>query len=138
MPPEPAAGALFDARRRLYYAKPALRGWLHAVWFGASLVAGPLLVARGHGARAVTALAVYTLSVTGLFGISALHHRGTWGPDWSVRLQRVDHLPPALAGPVTRGVRLPRGLPRVRVRGGHLPVRRDNTHHGTNRQLARP
>jgi hemolysin III len=92
MPPEPAAGALYDARRRLYYAKPALRGWLHAVWFGASLVAGPLLVARGHGARPVTALAVYTLSVTGLFGISALYHRGTWGPAWSVRLQRVDHL----------------------------------------------
>jgi hemolysin III len=92
MPAEPAAGALYDARRRLYYAKPVLRGWLHAVWFGTSLVAGPLLVARGHGARPVTALAVYTLSVTGLFGISALYHRGTWGPAWSLRLQRVDHL----------------------------------------------
>jgi hemolysin III len=92
MPPEPAAGALYDARRRLYYAKPVLRGWLHAVWFGTSLVAGPLLVARGHGARPVTALAVYTLSVTALFGISALYHRGTWGPAWSVRLQRMDHL----------------------------------------------
>jgi hemolysin III len=89
---EPAAGALYDARRRLYYAKPVLRGWLHAVWFGTSLVAGPLLVARAHGARPVTALAVYTLSVAGLFGISALYHRGTWGPAWSVRLQRADHL----------------------------------------------
>jgi hemolysin III len=92
MAPEPAAGALYDARRRLYYAKPALRGWLHLVWFGASLVAGPLLVARGHGARPVTALTVYTLSVTGLFGISALYHRGTWGRAWSARLQRADHL----------------------------------------------
>ena len=47
----PAAppGALYDARRRLYYAKPVLRGWLHAVWFGTSLATGPLLVARGHG-----------------------------------------------------------------------------------------
>jgi hemolysin III len=92
MVPEPAAGALYDARRRLYYAKPALRGWLHLAWFGISLVAGPLLVARGHGARPVIALAVYTLSVTGLFGISALYHRGTWGRAWSVRLQRADHL----------------------------------------------
>jgi hemolysin III len=92
MAPEPAAGGLYDARRRLYYAKPALRGWLHAVWFGTSLVAGPLLMARGHGARPVAALAVYTLSVTGLFGISALYHRGTWGPAWSARLQRADHL----------------------------------------------
>jgi hemolysin III len=92
MPPEPAAGALYDARRRLHYTKPALRGWLHAVWFGTSLVAGPLLVTRAHSARPVAALAVYTLSVTGLFGISALYHRGTWGPAWSARLQRADHL----------------------------------------------
>jgi hemolysin III len=87
-----SAGVLYDARRRVYYAKPVLRGWLHAVWFAASLVAGPLLVARGHGARSVAALAVYALSVSGLFGISALYHRGTWGPGWSVRLQRMDHM----------------------------------------------
>lgn len=88
----PPVGALYDARRRVYYAKPVLRGWLHLVWFGTSLVAGPLLIARGHGARPVTALAVYALSVSGLFGISALYHRGTWSPAWSVRLQRLDHL----------------------------------------------
>ena len=88
----PPAGALYDARRRVYYAKPVLRGWLHLVWFCASLVAGPLLVARGHGVRQVTALVVYALSVSGLFGISALYHRGTWSPAWSVRLQRLDHL----------------------------------------------
>jgi hemolysin III len=42
------AGRLYDAQRRVYYAKPALRGWLHALWFGASLLAGPPLAARGH------------------------------------------------------------------------------------------
>ncbi len=86
------AGQLYDAQRRVYYAKPVLRGWLHVLWFGASLVAGPLLVARGHGAWPITALAVYAVSVSGLFGISALYHRGTWGPRWSMRLQRTDHL----------------------------------------------
>jgi hemolysin III len=86
------AGALYDARRGVYYAKPVLRGWLHLVWFGASLVAGPLLVARGHGAWQVTALTVYVVSVSGLFGISALYHRGTWSPRWSRRLQRLDHV----------------------------------------------
>ncbi|MGH3233721.1 MAG: PAQR family membrane homeostasis protein TrhA, partial [Streptosporangiaceae bacterium] len=91
MRPEPA-GALYDARRRVYYAKPVLRGWLHVVWFGASLVAGPLLVAHGHGVRRVTALAVYAFSVSGLFGISALYHRGAWSSAWSIRLQRLDHL----------------------------------------------
>jgi hemolysin III len=86
------AGALYDARRRVYYAKPVLRGWLHVLWFGASLVAGPLLIAHGHGARPVTALAVYAASVSGLFGVSALYHRGTWGPGWSRCLQRMDHM----------------------------------------------
>jgi len=85
------AGALYDARRCVYYAKPALRGWLHLLWFEASLVAGPLLVARVHGAARITAIAVYAASVTGLFGVSALYHRGTWTPAWSSRLQRLDH-----------------------------------------------
>jgi hemolysin III len=88
----PPAGALYDARRRVYYVKPVLRGWLHAVWFCASLVAGPLLVARGYGVRQATALTVYALSVSGLFGISALYHRGTWSTAWRIRLQRLDHL----------------------------------------------
>jgi hemolysin III len=90
-PPSPA-GALYDARRRVHYAKPLLRGWLHLLWFGASLVAGPLLVTRGHGPWQVAALVVYAVSVSGLFGISALYHRGTWNPAWSARLQRLDHL----------------------------------------------
>jgi hemolysin III len=86
------AGALYDARRRVYYAKPALRGWLHLLWFGLSLVAGPLLVAGAHSGTRVAALAVYAASLTGLFGVSALYHRGTWAPAWSRRLQRLDHL----------------------------------------------
>jgi len=83
---------LYDSRRRVYYAKPVLRGWLHLLWFGASLVAGPLLAVRGHGAWPIAALAVYAASVSGLFGISALYHRGTWSPGWSTRLQRMDHM----------------------------------------------
>jgi hemolysin III len=86
------ADALYDARRSVYYPKPVLRGWLHVLWFGASLIAGPLLVARGHGAARSTALAIYALSVIGLFGVSALYHRGRWTPAWNRRLQRLDHL----------------------------------------------
>jgi hemolysin III len=86
------AGALYDARRRVYYAKPVLRGWLHVLWFGASLIACPLLVARGHGASPRTALGVYAVSVMGLFGVSALYHRGRWTPAWNRRLQRLDHM----------------------------------------------
>ena len=50
--PPPPAGALYDARRGVYYAKPVLRGWLHLLWFAASLAGGSLLLARAHGATA--------------------------------------------------------------------------------------
>ena len=87
----PVPGALYDARRGVYYSKPALRGWLHLLWFEASLVLGTLLLARAHGATRIVAIAVYAASVTSLFGISALYHRGNWSAVWNRRLQRVDH-----------------------------------------------
>jgi len=42
----PAAEALYDAGRGVYYTKPVLRGWLHLLWFEMSLVFEILLVAR--------------------------------------------------------------------------------------------
>ena len=90
-PRPPAADALYDARRGVYYAKPVLRGWLHLLWFEASLVFGTLLLVRAHGATRITAVAVYAASVSALFGISALYHRGNWTPAWNRRLQRLDH-----------------------------------------------
>jgi hemolysin III len=90
-PPSPSAAAPYDSRRGVYYVKPVLRGWLHLVWFGASLVLGTLLVARAHGAVRVTAVAIYAASVSAMFGISALYHRGTWTAAWNRRLQRLDH-----------------------------------------------
>jgi hemolysin III len=90
-PGPPSADALYDARRGVYYTKPVLRGWLHLIWFGASLVVGTLLLVRVHGAARVTAVGVYAASVSALFGISALYHRGTWTDAWRRRLQRLDH-----------------------------------------------
>jgi hemolysin III len=85
------ADALYDARRGVYYTKPVLRGWLHLIWFGASLVLGTLLLARIHGSARITAIAIYTASVSALFGISALYHCGNWTDAWRRRLQRLDH-----------------------------------------------
>ncbi len=87
----PAAEALYDARRGAYYTKPVLRGWLHLLWFEVSLVFGTLLLARTHGAARITAVAIYAASVSGMFGISALYHRGNWSDAWRQRLQRLDH-----------------------------------------------
>ncbi len=87
----PVVNALYDARRRVYYTKPLLRGWLHLLWFEASLVLGTLLLVHAHGAARITATAVYAASVSALFGISALYHRGNWTDAWRGRLQRLDH-----------------------------------------------
>jgi hemolysin III len=98
LPPDEAvvgridARALYDSRRDVYYAKPLWRGWLHLVWFEASLVAGTLLVVRAHGPAQVVGVAIYTACLSGLFGTSALYHRGNWGPVASRRLQRADHM----------------------------------------------
>lgn len=87
----PVDGRLFDSRRGVYYDKPALRGWMHLIWFEASLVLGTLVVARAHGAVSIVAVAIYASSVSALFGVSALYHRGNWSASWSKRLQRADH-----------------------------------------------
>ncbi len=87
----PVMGALYDARRDVYYTKPVLRGWLHLLWFEASLVLGTLLLVHVHGAAQVTATAIYAASVSALFGISALYHRGNWTDAWRRRMQRLDH-----------------------------------------------
>ena len=87
----PPAEAFYDARRDVYYTKPAMRGWLHLLWFEASLVFGTLLLARAHGATPTTASVIYATSVSGMFGISALYHRGNWSATWRQRLQRLDH-----------------------------------------------
>jgi hemolysin III len=83
---------LYDTRRGLYYDKPRLRGWLHLVCFEASLVVGTLLIVGAQGAGQVAIAAVYASAVTGMFGASALYHRGRWQPCARARLQRLDHL----------------------------------------------
>jgi hemolysin III len=90
-PRSPAAIVLYDSRRGVHYPKPVLRGWLHLLWFEASLVLGTLLLVQAHGLARIAATATYAASVSALFGVSALYHRGNWGPAWSRRLQRADH-----------------------------------------------
>ncbi|WP_228980447.1 hemolysin III family protein [Streptomyces sp. DH12] len=71
--------------------KPLLRGWLHAAMFPVVLVAGLALTALADSTRGRLACAVYTLTACLLFGISALYHRGDWGPRATAVLRRLDH-----------------------------------------------
>jgi hemolysin III len=87
----PDVEAPYDTQRDVSCPKPVLRGWLHLLWFEASLVTGTLVLTHTRGATRVTAVAAYAASVTAMFGTSALYHRGNWSPLWNRRLQRLDH-----------------------------------------------
>ncbi|MEV7476884.1 PAQR family membrane homeostasis protein TrhA [Streptomyces halstedii] len=71
--------------------KPRLRGWLHAGMFPAVFIAGIALIALTDSTRARIACAVYILTACLLFGVSAVYHRGTWGPRGEAVLRRLDH-----------------------------------------------
>lgn len=74
-------------------AKPRLRGWLHFWAFVVSFATGATLVALSAlvDARAVIGTSVYAATVSGLFGISALYHRRTWGGRGRSVMRRLDH-----------------------------------------------
>jgi hemolysin III len=72
-------------------AKPRLRGWLHAGAFPLAVAAGALLTLLARAGAHRTAVAVFAVSAALLFGVSALYHRGDWGPRAAAALQRLDH-----------------------------------------------
>jgi hemolysin III len=85
--------AQFDADWDHPDTRPALRGWLHQWAVCGAVVAGAVLVplASALGARAGLSVAVYSLTICGLFGISALYHRRRWSPrGWKI-MKRLDH-----------------------------------------------
>jgi hemolysin III len=90
--PAPRTGELTPAVAAAVPAvKPLLRGWLHLLCFEASLVVGTLAVVNAHGSVRTTAMAVFAVTTSAMFGASALYHRGSWGVAWHKRMQRLDH-----------------------------------------------
>jgi hemolysin III len=71
--------------------KPRWRGLSHLLAFGVSLLTGPLLVLAAPTLGARLVLGVYGLSLSALFGVSALYHRPTWSPRVRRWLRRLDH-----------------------------------------------
>jgi hemolysin III len=73
--------------------RPRMRGWLHLFAFFGAIVAGAVLIplAAVQGARAGFSIALYCLTICGLFGVSALYHRRRWSPrGWKI-MKRLDH-----------------------------------------------
>ncbi|MGI9092901.1 MAG: PAQR family membrane homeostasis protein TrhA [Mycobacteriales bacterium] len=73
--------------------RPRLRGWLHFWAFVVSIGAGVALVTLAAivGTRAAVGTAVYAVTVSGLFGVSALYHRREWGGRGRALMKRLDH-----------------------------------------------
>jgi hemolysin III len=71
--------------------KPKLRGWLHVGAFPLSLLLGAILVLLAPSEKARVSSAIFAVTASLLFGVSALYHRGTWGPKTAGLLKRFDH-----------------------------------------------
>jgi hemolysin III len=91
---------LYDRDRNVYYTAPMLRGWAHLLFFEVSLVVGTVLIVAARGATETFAAAIYAGTVSGLFGVSGLYHRGRWRPAARRMLQRADQvmIPLLIAG----------------------------------------
>ncbi|WP_433536401.1 PAQR family membrane homeostasis protein TrhA [Micromonospora sp. CA-249363] len=74
--------------------KPRMRGWLHTYAFFVALVAGIVLcsiAASRPGWAPLVSCAIYSLTVCGLFGTSALYHRRVWSERGYQVMRRMDH-----------------------------------------------
>ena len=83
--------------RPLDIGKPRMRGWLHTYAFFVAAVCGVVLTtlaatqAGRPGVAPWLSCAIYSLTVCGLFGTSALYHRRVWSPRGYKLMRRLDH-----------------------------------------------
>ena len=80
--------------RPIDIGKPRMRGWLHTYAFGVAILCGIVLssVAAGRpGWAPLVGCAIYSVTVCGLFGTSALYHRRVWSRRWYAVMRRLDH-----------------------------------------------
>lgn len=74
--------------------KPRMRGWLHTYAFFVAIVCGIVLssiAATRPGWAPLVSTLIYSLTVCGLFGTSALYHRRVWSERGYQIMRRMDH-----------------------------------------------
>ena len=71
--------------------KPKLRGWLHLATAPLAVGAGIVLIALSPDAPTRWGSSIYAMSAVLLFTVSAIYHRGSWGPKTRGFLMRFDH-----------------------------------------------
>ena len=78
-------------RTDLPIPKPLMRGWLHLAMTPIAFLAGIVLIVLAPTLSGRIGGAVWLLAAVELFGVSALYHRGNWGPRTQLMLRRLDH-----------------------------------------------
>jgi len=78
-------------RVRAEEAKPRFRGFIHLLAFSSALTLAPILIVITPGIADRFIMAIYALSIVGLFGISALYHRNDWSKRGALIVRRLDH-----------------------------------------------
>ncbi len=71
--------------------KPKLRGWLHAGTFPLAVLLGAVLVLLSPDAKTRVVTAIFAVTASMLFGVSAIYHRGEWSLATARLLKRLDH-----------------------------------------------
>ena len=80
-----------EDRRGIPELKPRLRGISHALSFVASIPLGLVLVLEAKTGKGIVGAIVFAVSVTTMFGASALYHCLNWRPETKRWLRRIDH-----------------------------------------------
>jgi hemolysin III len=89
---ERATAARDAASDAIAAVKPRLRGVSHEWAFFVSLVLGAGLIVAADTPRATLAVGIYAISLSALFGTSALYHRVNWRrPEVRRWMRRLDH-----------------------------------------------
>jgi hemolysin III len=89
---EKAESAKEVAGEALAAVKPKLRGVSHEWAFFLSLGFGTALIVFAETPKATLAVAIYAISLSALFGTSALYHRVNWNrPNVRQWMRRLDH-----------------------------------------------
>ena len=86
------ADARAAAAEQFAKVKPRLRGVSHEYAFYVSLILGAGLIVIAKGGEARLAVAIYAVSLSALFGVSALYHVHDWKrPSARLWMRRLDH-----------------------------------------------
>ncbi len=98
--------------------RPRLRGVSHQIAFFVAAPVAVVVTLSAHSGVARAAAAAFAVSVTAMFGVSSVFHRGSWTPAIARRLGHLDHV---MIYALIAGTYAPIGL-LVLHRGWRVPI----------------